>query len=182
VTGSVTCDDGSRTSGLVLRRSAIAQIEARFATPWCCRDHHMPGGGASVLATEMGTPRRLKRELRVARELQRGPTGRRAGLGRSQHNSPAPRGIMTNRILFSSLAAAALLTAAPTFAADDGPSNQPRSCCSNESMHGVGHHMRGAQHPMHGSDHCVREAQQKPAAQARATEENPDIRNQSFGG
>jgi hypothetical protein len=28
----------------------------------------------------------------------------------------------------------------------------------------------------------VREAQQKPAAQARATEENPDIRNQSFGG
>jgi hypothetical protein len=88
---------------------------------------------------------------------------------------------MIDRILFSSLAAAALLTAAPTFAAD-GASNQPRSCCSNESMHGVDHHMRGAQHPMHGIDHCVREAQQKPAAQARATEENPDIRNQSFGG
>jgi len=51
---------------------------------------------------------------------------------------------MLNRILFSTLAAAALLTAAPAFAADDGASKQPCSCCSDGSMHGTDHHVREA--------------------------------------
>ena len=51
---------------------------------------------------------------------------------------------MFNRILFSTLAAAALLTAAPAFAADDGASKQPCSCCSDGSVHGTDHRVREA--------------------------------------
>ena len=51
---------------------------------------------------------------------------------------------MFNRILFSTLAAAALLTAAPAFAADHGASKQPCSCCSDGSMHGTDHRVREA--------------------------------------
>jgi hypothetical protein len=51
---------------------------------------------------------------------------------------------MFNRILFSTLAAAALLTAAPAFAADDGASKQLCSCCSDGSMHGTDHRVREA--------------------------------------
>jgi hypothetical protein len=104
----------------------------------------------------------------LARDLQTDLTGRRAGLGAYPTNPPALRGIMFNRILFSTLAAAALLTAAPAFAADGGASKQSCSCCSDGSMHGVDHHLR--------------EEKQKAAAQSRQAEENPDIRNQSFGG
>jgi hypothetical protein len=52
--------------------------------------------------------------------------------------------MMFNRILFSTLAAAALLTAAPAFAADNGASKQPCSCCSDGSMHGTDHRVREA--------------------------------------
>ena len=51
---------------------------------------------------------------------------------------------MFNRILFSTIAAAALLTAAPAFAADNGASKQPCSCCSDGSMHGTDHRVREA--------------------------------------
>jgi hypothetical protein len=51
---------------------------------------------------------------------------------------------MFNRILVSTLAAAALLTAAPAFAADDGASKQPCSCCSDGSVHGTDHRVREA--------------------------------------
>jgi hypothetical protein len=50
--------------------------------------------------------------------------------------------MMFNRILFSTLAAAALLTAAPAFAADNGASKQPCSCCSDGSVHSTDHHLR----------------------------------------
>jgi hypothetical protein len=52
---------------------------------------------------------------------------------------------MFKRILFSTLAAAALLTAAPAFAADKGASKQPCSCCSDGSVHSTDHHVREAQ-------------------------------------
>jgi hypothetical protein len=74
---------------------------------------------------------------------------------------------MFNRILFSTLAAAALLTAAPAFAADNGASKQPCSCCSDGSMHDVEHHMR--------------EAQLKVTAQSPRSEEKPDFRTVSDG-
>ncbi len=78
---------------------------------------------------------------------------------------------MFSRILFSTISAATLLTAAPALAADGGTSNQQCSCCSDGSIHE--------------SDHPAREAQQsstEPTAQPRQTEEDPFVRNQSFGG
>jgi hypothetical protein len=51
---------------------------------------------------------------------------------------------MFNRILFSTLAAAALLASAPAFAADNGASKQPCSCSSDGSMHGTDHRVREA--------------------------------------
>ena len=78
---------------------------------------------------------------------------------------------MFNRILFSTFAAAALLTAAPALAADGG-SKQPCSCCSDGSIHDV--------------DHPLRQEKEKRSAERKAqpstTDENPDVRNQSFGG
>jgi hypothetical protein len=80
---------------------------------------------------------------------------------------------MFSRILFSTIAAATLLTAAPTLAADGGASNQPCSCCSDGSNHDV--------------DHALREAQKQKGsaerkAEPRTNQENPDVRNQSWGG
>jgi hypothetical protein len=68
--------------------------------------------------------------------------------------------------------AATLLTAAPALAVDGGP-KQPCSCCSDGSAHEVDHGLR-------------EEAMQKKASTDRAAastqEEDPFIRNHSFGG
>ena len=79
---------------------------------------------------------------------------------------------MFNRILFSTIAAATLLTAAPVLAAE-GTAKQPCSCCSDGSIHDVDHSLRQGQ-SQKGSD--------ERKAQARTTGENPDVRNQSWGG
>lgn len=72
---------------------------------------------------------------------------------------------MLKRILFSSLAAAALLSAAPAFAA--GVAREERcACCSDGSSHEADHR-----------------ATERAAERAQpAGEEDPFIRNQSFGG
>jgi hypothetical protein len=113
----VTCDLGLVVVGLASRRGAIAQMKrvlparvtrlVTLSAPVACR---FPRWGARKAPSERGHL--------MARDLQSGRTGRRAGLGRSQTNPPARRGIMFNRILFSTLAAAGLLTAAPAVAAD----------------------------------------------------------------
>jgi hypothetical protein len=78
---------------------------------------------------------------------------------------------MIRRILFASSAAAALLAAAPAFAAE-APSKQPCSCCSDGSIHDVDHALR----------HQGQKAASEREAQLRSADENPDLRNQSFGG
>jgi hypothetical protein len=80
---------------------------------------------------------------------------------------------MFSRIAFSTFAAATLLTAAPAFAAE-GASKQQCSCCSDGSVHGIDHPLR-------------EEARQKNtsterAPQPRTTDDDPDVRNQSWGG
>jgi hypothetical protein len=80
---------------------------------------------------------------------------------------------MFSRILFSTLAAATLVTAAPALAADGAASKDPCTCCSDGSIHDI--------------DHPAREAQkQKGSAerttQQRTADEDPFVRNQSFGG
>jgi hypothetical protein len=79
---------------------------------------------------------------------------------------------MFKRIVFSTIAAASLVAAAPAFAAE-GPSTKPCSCCSDGSIHDVDHPLRqGAE-------------QKRPderKAQQRTTDEDPSVRNQSFGG
>jgi hypothetical protein len=80
---------------------------------------------------------------------------------------------MFNRILFSTLAAATLLTAAPALAAEGSTSKQPCSCCSDGSIHDVDHPVRQGQ-SQKGSD--------ERKAQPRTAGENPDVRNQSWGG
>lgn len=51
---------------------------------------------------------------------------------------------MFNRILFSTIAAATLLTAAPALAAEGSTSKQPCSCCSDGSIHATDHATREA--------------------------------------
>lgn len=80
---------------------------------------------------------------------------------------------MFSRILFSTIAAATLLTAAPALAAEGGASKQPCSCCSDGSIHDVDHPLRQGQKAKDTSDRN---------AQARTADENPDVRNQSWGG
>jgi hypothetical protein len=80
---------------------------------------------------------------------------------------------MFSRILFSTIAAATLVAAAPALAAE-GTSKRQCSCCSDGSVHETDHPLR-------------EEAQQKKLpterdAQPRTTEDDPFIRNQSFGG
>lgn len=78
---------------------------------------------------------------------------------------------MFSRILFSTVAAATLLTGAPALAADRGASEDQCSCCSDGSIHE--------------SDHAIREERLKNgerAAQPPATEEDVDVRNMSWGG
>lgn len=80
---------------------------------------------------------------------------------------------MIRRILVTATAAAALLAAAPALAAEPGESGRDAcSCCSDGSMH-------------HG-DHALREQARKDAARAGAQQpsgaDDPDVRNQSFGG
>ncbi len=80
---------------------------------------------------------------------------------------------MFNRILFPTIAAATLLTAAPALAAEGSTSKQPCSCCSDGAIHDVDHPLRQGQ-KQKGSD--------ERQAQPRTTDESPDVRNQSFGG
>lgn len=75
---------------------------------------------------------------------------------------------MFSRILFSTVAAATLLTAAPTLAADRGASKDQCSCCSDGSIHE--------------SDHEMRLENAQRTAQPPATEEDVDVRNMSWGG
>jgi hypothetical protein len=79
---------------------------------------------------------------------------------------------MIRRILFATSAAAALLATAPAFAAERAPSKQPCSCCSDGSLHDVDHALR----------HQGQKAESERKAQLRSADENPDIRNGSFGG
>lgn len=80
---------------------------------------------------------------------------------------------MSNRILFATIAAATLLTAAPALAAEGSTSKQPCSCCSDGSVHGVDHPLRQGE-KQKGSD--------ERKTQPRTADQNPDVRNQSFGG
>jgi hypothetical protein len=80
---------------------------------------------------------------------------------------------MFNRILFSTIAAATLLTAAPALAAEGSTSKQSCSCCSDGSIHDTDHPLRQGQ---------KQNASDERKAQPRTTEESPDVRNQSFGG
>ena len=80
---------------------------------------------------------------------------------------------MFGRILFSMIAAATLLAAAPAMAADDA-SKQQCSCCSDGSVHEIDHRLR-QQAPQ-------KKVSSDRAAQPRTTEDDPSIRNQSFGG
>lgn len=80
---------------------------------------------------------------------------------------------MFSRILFSTFAAATLLTAAPALAAE-GSSKQQCSCCSDGSVHETDHPLR-------------EEAKQKAASRDRAAQpsladDDPYVRNQSWGG
>lgn len=87
---------------------------------------------------------------------------------------------MFSRILFSTIAAATLLTAAPALAAEGSSSKQSCSCCSDGSIHNA--------------DHMLRESQRAPAVLTGRLAVNPDpflrnqnssdpfIRNNSFGG
>lgn len=75
---------------------------------------------------------------------------------------------MLRHILFTTAAAAALLAAAPAFAAEN-VNHDPCSCCSDGSVHPT--------------DHKVREQNAKPSTtQQPAQSDDPYIRNQSFGG
>lgn len=81
---------------------------------------------------------------------------------------------MFSRILFSTIAAS-LLTAAPAFAAE-GASKQQCSCCSDGSIHDVDHPLREAQEAQ------KQKGSPERAAQARTADDDPDVRNQSWGG
>ena len=83
---------------------------------------------------------------------------------------------MFNRILFSTIAAATLLTAAPALAAEGGTSKQPCSCCSDGSIHDVDHPLRQGQ-KQKSSD----ERKAQPSTNQESPN-NPDVRNQSWGG
>lgn len=119
----------------------------------------------------MGAIAAIGLERGLARDLQSGPAGRHAGPGRSE-NPPAPERVMFNRILFSSIAAAALLGAAPAFAAETP--KQPCSCCSDGSVHEVDHALRQGQNQ--------KAAPAERAAQDPSKSDDPNVRNQSFGG
>jgi hypothetical protein len=80
---------------------------------------------------------------------------------------------MTRRILFISAAAAALLAAAPAFAAETGSSEQPCSCCSDGSNHDVDHPLREGRN---------QEAEKERTAKPRNLVADPDQWNGSFGG
>lgn len=78
---------------------------------------------------------------------------------------------MIRRILFTTAAAATLLASAPALAADraEPGKDQPCSCCSDGSVH---HH-----------DHDLRTQGARPDRAAQPGQaEDPDTRNQSFGG
>ncbi len=76
------------------------------------------------------------------------------------------------RILFSTLAAATLLTAAPALAAEKAePRPQPCSCCSDGSDHATEHPMREGN-----------KAAEKAKAQKQAPEVDPFTANGEFGG
>jgi hypothetical protein len=79
---------------------------------------------------------------------------------------------MIRRILFTTTAAA-LLAAAPAFAAETAPSKQPCSCCSDGANHDV-------DHPRHEAQKQKADAERK--TQPRAGDENADLWNGSFGG
>jgi hypothetical protein len=68
---------------------------------------------------------------------------------------------MIRRILFTTAAAAALFAAAPAFAEDKAPENQPCSCCSDGSNHDVDHRIHQAPPPKKES---ARSTQQEDAA------------------
>ena len=79
---------------------------------------------------------------------------------------------MLSRTLLFAVTAATLLTATPTLAAGSSPWGKQCDCCSDGSSHDVDHplrHGRDKSHPDH-------------ASQPRTTDDNPDVRNQSFGG
>jgi hypothetical protein len=80
--------------------------------------------------------------------------------------------VMFSRILFSTIAAS-LLTAAPAFAAE-AATVQQCSCCSDGSIHDVDHPLR-EQAPQ-------KKTSTERASQPRTTEDDPDVRNQSWGG
>lgn len=77
---------------------------------------------------------------------------------------------MVTRMLSSALAAVALLAATPALAAEDAPSKQPCTCCSDGSVHPVDHRLRNER----------QDAQDLPVN--GSTSDDPFLRNQSFGG
>jgi hypothetical protein len=77
---------------------------------------------------------------------------------------------MIRRILFITAAAATLLGAAPAFAAEN-PKHDACSCCSDGSMHQTDHKLR------------EQNASKDSSLAAQPTQsDDPNIRNQSFGG
>jgi hypothetical protein len=90
-------------------------------------------------------------------------------------NPPAREATMSSRILFSTIATATLLAAAPAFAAE-GSSKQQCSCCSDGSMHDTDHPLR------EGAAQQKQKASTERAAQPSPKQDDPDVRNQSWGG
>jgi hypothetical protein len=78
---------------------------------------------------------------------------------------------MSSRILLSAVAAAALLGVAPTLAAEDPAPREGAACCCPQG-------------PMHERHHARAELQPDPRRDAaqRAESDDPDVRNQSYGG
>jgi hypothetical protein len=84
---------------------------------------------------------------------------------------------MLKRMLFSTIAAAGLLTAAPAFAAE-GASKQPCSCCSDGSIHDVDHPLRQGSAQRKEEKKASTERAQQPSPK----QDDPNVRNQSWGG
>jgi hypothetical protein len=79
---------------------------------------------------------------------------------------------MFSRILLSTAAAAALLGAAPALAADEGAARATAECCCPP----------GGMHHGEGDRAGARQQPRRDVPEQRAESDDPDVRNQSWGG
>jgi hypothetical protein len=158
------------------RRRPCAPENARGAGPAAHRDR--PGHGVpSPVAEDRGRALGNGEISRIEPVRRCGPraavgAGRTPRRPRASHSPAGTEVTMIRRILFTTAAAAALLAAAPAFAADDAASHSHSqcSCCSDGSNHAT--------------DHALREGNKKRVERAAQpkTEEDPFVRNMSYGG